>query len=505
MDLITQLPLIVLFLVSIMFLYLKLLQWKYRYAESIPFGGFTRFPFFKNDYKLIFSNSVEKFSIFAEGFSTQNDRLSKAWIGPFMFFGTSHPDLVQAILNDPNCLNKPFIYDFLRMQNSLLGAKHDRWKVQRKLLNPTFNLRILHSFIPIMEKGSRKLVQTLGQIEGTFDILEYICRCSLEITSQAAFGENYLTEQQVSDLVKHLKRYFTLTSHRMLQAHLFPDFIYRFTDRYRQEMESLKYGEKVAYAVLEKRKKALETKLQSKPEEVDEDTIKVHKPDIFMDQMLMVAHSLTEQEIVHNTLVVLVGTSDTTGYTLSFVSLMMGMFPEHQDHLYREIMEHFPDETEPFENDIEFVVDRLKKMTFMEIFLNECMRLCPVGPLILRQSHGPVKLDDVTIPSGNILAISIWALHRRKEFWGPDADEFDPERFSPERAKGRHPYAFIPFSGGSRNCIGARYAMINMKILLIFLVRAFRFHTDIRFKDMRYEFGATLKLFGGHLVRLEPR
>ncbi|XP_055590952.1 probable cytochrome P450 313a4 [Uranotaenia lowii] len=504
MDLILQLPLLGFLLFLIVILYVKLLQWKYRYAESIPFRGFTRYPLFKNDFKLVFSNSVEKFTMFAEGFSAP-DRISKAWIGPFMFFGTNHPDIVQAIVNDPNCLNKPFLYDFLRMQNSLLGAKHDRWKVQRKLLNPTFNLRIIHSFVPIMERSSRKLVSTLGKIKGTFDIQEYISGCSLETTAHAAFGENSLTDQQIHGLVTHLNRYATLTSHRMLQAHLYPDFLYKFTERFRLEMESLKFGETITYGMLQKRKKVIEVKLRKNQEKVDEDTIKVHKPEIFMDQMLMVAHSLTDKEIAHNILVVLVGTSDTTGYTLAYVSLFMGMFPHHQDRLYQEVMEHFPDETESFDNDIEFVIARLKKLTFMEMFLNETMRVCPVAPLIVRQTHGPVKLDDVTIPEGNFLAISLYALHRIADFWGPDADQFDPERFSPERSKGRHPYAFLPFSGGSRNCIGSRYAMINMKIILVFLVRAFRFHTELRFKEMRHEFGVSLKLNGGHMVRLEPR
>lgn len=60
----------------------------------------------------------------------------------------------------------------------------------------------------------------------------------------------------------------------------------------------------------------------------------------------------------------------------------------------------------------------------------------------------------MTVPAGVEMCIGIFTLHRNKDIWGPNVNEFDPDRFLPENSKNRHPYAYIPFSSGVRNCIG---------------------------------------------------
>lgn len=63
-------------------------------------------------------------------------------------------------------------------------------------------------------------------------------------------------------------------------------------------------------------------------------------------------------------------------------------------------------------------------------------------------------VSNCIIPRSSIIMMSIFNLHYRKDVWGDDADEFNPEHFLPEKANQRHPFCFLPFSGGPRNCIG---------------------------------------------------
>ena len=85
-----------------------------------------------------------------------------------------------------------------------------------------------------------------------------------------------------------------------------------------------------------------------------------------------------------------------------------------------------------------------------------------------------MKTGDYTLPSGVTVAMLIYGMHRNPQVY-EDPDQFKPERFLPENSAGRHPYAFIPFSAGPRNCIGQKYGMLEIKVVLSTLMRHFRF------------------------------
>jgi cytochrome P450 family 4 len=107
------------------------------------------------------------------------------------------------------------------------------------------------------------------------------------------------------------------------------------------------------------------------------------------------------------------------------------------------------------------------------------------------------------LPTGCHIAIPSFTLHRRKDIWGENADEFNPENFAP--GVQRHPYAYIPFSGGTRVCIGYRYAYMSMKTVLAYVLRNYRFTTDMKMDEMEWDFCVTSRLVNKHMVKAERR
>ncbi|TMW44532.1 hypothetical protein DOY81_010390 [Sarcophaga bullata] len=181
---------------------------------------------------------------------------------------------------------------------------------------------------------------------------------------------------------------------------------------------------------------------------------------------------------------------------------MLAMHPEWQDKVYNEITTVLSND-----NDAKLTYEQINQLVYLEMILNETMRVIPLVCLVFRiVSNDSVKLSNgLVLPVGQIIALDINRLHRSKAVYGPEADRFNPENFLPENIKQRHPYAFIPFTKGQRFCIGNRFAYLLDKIFLAQLIRNYRFDTDFKFKDLRIVNRITTHLVEQPEIRIEKR
>jgi cytochrome P450 len=116
----------------------------------------------------------------------------------------------------------------------------------------------------------------------------------------------------------------------------------------------------------------------------------------------------------------------------------------------------------------------------------ECVRLYPPAWAIERDTIKAHEIGGYQIPAGSTVVLSQWLTHRDPNHW-ENPEGFDPERFSPERSGGRHRFAYFPFGGGPRLCVGNDFAMMEMTLVLATIAQ--RFH---------------LALLSGHPVVMEP-
>jgi cytochrome P450 len=148
--------------------------------------------------------------------------------------------------------------------------------------------------------------------------------------------------------------------------------------------------------------------------------------------------------------------------------------------------------------------DDLVNLPYTKMVIEESMRLYPPAPGI---SARAVLEDDevagVRVPKGSMIMISPWLLHRHRLLWD-NPQEFDPERFSPERSRNRHRFAYLPFGGGPRICIGMALAMTEAQLILATLAQRFRTHL-IPNQNIVLQHRITMRPRDGIKMTLEPR
>lgn len=103
---------------------------------------------------------------------------------------------------------------------------------------------------------------------------------------------------------------------------------------------------------------------------------------------------------------------------------------------------------------IEITRDDVENMKYTEMCIKETMRLYPIVAMISRQNDVTLKFHNCEIPPGASLVVNIHWAHRDPKYWGEDANVFKPSRFTKENFAKIHPYAYLAFSGGPRNCVG---------------------------------------------------
>lgn len=474
------------------------LWWRFEkknsFAKDLPLLN-TAYPFIGNGL-LFFGKTEHDSSKCLHSLTSAEHKLTRSYLGTHLVIGTADPEIAQRILTDPVWLDKSYIHDFLELPTGLDTAKYDTWKFHRKALNPAFNKKKLHTFIPIFAQNSRRLVEKLATYsEGsTIDIMDDVCKYTLETVLQTTFGLDCETAERFNFIGKKIVRFFFLISKRVMNAFHYVDIIYRYSADGREHSILRKELDQWAEKILAIVARRLEA---TGPESLSDDE-NDNKPKIFIDSMYTSKIlKFSPSEIAEEVATIVAAGMDTSSSTIAYCLLSLGMNPDIQQKVYEEAIRVFPSE------ETEFTPESLRQLEYLNMVINETLRLYPVVHQIWRQNTADSIVDGLNIPMGNVILIDVFNLHRRKDLYGEDADKFNPERFSPERVK--DPFAFLAFSRGSRDCIGVRYAYMIMKIMIVRVVKSYIVETNLKTKDLRFKLDLVLRLQDGHLVKLKKR
>jgi cytochrome P450 len=117
--------------------------------------------------------------------------------------------------------------------------------------------------------------------------------------------------------------------------------------------------------------------------------------------------------------------------------------------------------------------DDLAKLKWTRMVIEEAMRLYPPAHTIMRTAIGEDRIGGVRVPPGALITISIYVTHRNPNLW-PEPERFDPERFAPAAVARRHRFAYLPFGGGPRICIGSSFAIAEAQVIIAVIAQRYR-------------------------------
>ncbi|APA14179.1 hypothetical protein sscle_12g089490 [Sclerotinia sclerotiorum 1980 UF-70] len=165
---------------------------------------------------------------------------------------------------------------------------------------------------------------------------------------------------------------------------------------------------------------------------------------------------------------------DTTASLLGWLFLCLAQNPTYYQKLRKIVIENFG----TYENPSEITFSDLKRCRDLQYYLNEALRLYPPVPHDVREASKDTTLpfgggkdgnSKVFVPKGTVIEYSVYVMHRRKEIWGDDADEFRPERWEGKKVG----WEFLPFNGGARVCIGQQFALNEAGYVTVRLLQRF--------------------------------
>lgn len=400
----------------------------------------------------------------------------------------NHPDAVQRVLqmNHRNYSKDTFQYNVLARitGQGLLTNTGEDWLEKRRIAQPAFSPRALEGIIPIVIRSAEGMLDRWERDLANQEILDIdreMMQCALDVVARALFGAD-LSDQayRLTGAVMEALDYLIFQTQTLMMV---PRWLpIRQNRQYREAMETI---EGVVNALIDRRSR--------------------ENPGRDFLGMLLGARNdsgapmLSREEVRDEVVTLLIAGHETVASSLTWSWYLLAQHPAARKKLQAEaqtLLGAGPMDSSPPSAEL------LSSLVFTQQVFEEALRLFPPAWLITRRAVGDDVVGGYSVPAGTLMIISPYTMHRREDLW-PDPETFDPGRFDPESGKKRHRFAFIPFGGGPRLCIGNRFAMIEAKLILALVARRYALLLDPH-QEVLVEALVTLRPKGGLPMRVRP-
>jgi cytochrome P450 len=395
--------------------------------------------------------------------------------GPITRLVINEPDMLADVLGRANAQNyiKPPIFNtifspIIGHQNLLVaeGQTHER---ARRMINPAFHHGSLKSMISIITdqtaKGIEAIFSTsnLDQQQTPVDLQTHFNVLTLSIIASSAFGLGFETTTNTKDvLCRTFSEVLDAVVHRSL---IMVNQIPLISKLPFWKKDVVDNGARVLAELVDQ---IIADRRQGRSTSMSDDTDLL---DLLLFAVDDEKQPFTDQQIKEQALTFVLAGSETTGNLMAWIFYILMTHDDVLQACREEVDRVLPDGIEPTN-------EHLAELVICEAVINETLRLYPTAPLFMRycvREHTIGTERQLRIPVGTTIIVNNYILHRRGDLW-PRPLEFDYTRWIRDPKTGLkpklpHPFAYLPFAAGQRNCIGQNFALLEAKIMLAMFVQ----------------------------------
>jgi cytochrome P450 len=332
--------------------------------------------------------------------------------------------------------------------NGLLTSEGDDWRRQRRLAQPAFHRSRISGYGDVMVEYAERLVTQWSEGEER-DIYRDMMRLTLEIAAKTLFNADVSSDadrvgQVLSQMVKPFASQATL---KWILDNRLP------TRSHREFFAAAKEIDAIVYRIIAERR-------ASGRDEGD------------LLSMLLTAHDeddgsqMTDRQLRDEVMTIFLAGHETTALTLSWCWYLLALNPEAEKAFHAEL-------DEVLAGRLPTVAD-MGRLKYTEMIVKEAMRLYPPAYGVGREAIEECEIGGFRVPAKSQLFMFQWVMHRDPRYF-EDPTEFRPDRWTESFTNALPKYAYFPFGGGPRACIGNYFAMMEIVLVLATIGQRFRF------------------------------
>ncbi|KAI6231544.1 hypothetical protein M3Y95_00393100 [Aphelenchoides besseyi] len=390
-------------------------------------------------------------------YKDRNLKVIRVWIGPFPMICLLSVESIKTVLESNNVIRKGDEYSIIErwLGQGLLISRGDKWRNRRKMLTPAFHFNMLNKFQAIFDKEAQILVEQLkpfAESDELFDASSFLKRCALDIICETSMGVKVNAQIEHDHPYVHaVKRMNELSFTYARMPWLWIKPIWYLLGYGKEYDENLKLVTDFTRQVIANRRKTF------KPIDFQDNKRQYAFLDLLLD--VQTTGGLTDEDIreetdtfMFETIIILLLTSSGLVWTL----WLLAHYPNYQQKIFEELDQVFG------ESNRNCTSENLKQLRYLEQCIKESLRLFPPVPFFTRKVEEDIDCVGFKIPRGATFLIAPNCVSEDKQV-----------------CASRHPFAFIPFSAGPRNCIGQKFALMEEKTVLSWFFRRYELTTHI--------------------------